>query len=176
MTTSISTAIEAMVSEDLSRDMIIIKLATEHGCSVNKATKEYAAYAKANGLTASVSSHKEAATDWLAIEFADREWNAKAVSDAVKDIVNNWGVAESTARDYCKAYSESIGVAHPVADPRAAMFAFLIENRHLPVDVLKADFKAYAKDELGRSPSNINEYWKGYELHLALTAAIEEEA
>jgi len=170
--TMTTTIIADYLAEGMSRDAVIIKLATDHGMTINKATNEYAAYAKEAGLTSSVTSHKDAALESLATGYQPENWTAKAVKDAILDLVELYGVAESTARDYCKAYSKQLGVDHPVEDPRAAMFQYLVDHApHMSYDELKAGFKAYAKDELGRSPSNINEYWKGYDLHLALMAA-----
>lgn len=153
-----------------SRDAIIIGLVGTAGISINKATNLYAEVAKAEGWSKAITSHKDAALAELASTYGS-QWDADDVKHAVIDLTSTYGIAESTARDYCKAYSDLIGVDHPVTDPRTAMFDYLIEHSdHMSYDELKAGFKAFAKD-LGRSDSNINEYWKGYDLHVALTAA-----
>jgi len=159
---TITTKIAAAVAADQSRDQIIIGLVSEDGLSLNKATNEYAAYAKANGLTTTVVSHKAEAKIWLS-ETVD-VWDHEAVSGAVIDLQDRYDIAESTARDYTKAYSESLGVIHPTLNPRTAMFDWLVANAEKGT---KAEFKEYAKG-LGRSDSNINEYWKGMELHRAI--------
>ena len=150
-----------------SRDQIIITLVTEHGLSISKASNLYAKVAKAEGWVTGAVSHKDEALADLHNDYTADTWDAKAVKAAVVDLQDRYGIAESTARDYCKAFSEELGVDYPVEDPREAMFNWLIEH-HL--DGTKDDFKAYCK-ELGRSDSNINEYWKGLELHRAIIAA-----
>ena len=150
-----------------SRDQIIITLVTEHGLSISKASNLYAKVAKAEGWVTGAVSHKDEALADLHNDYDTRNWDAKAVKAAVVDLQDRYSIAESTARDYCKAFSEELGVAYPVEDPREAMFAWLIEHSE---DGTKEEFKAYCKD-LGRSDSNINEYWKGLELHRAIIAA-----
>ena len=152
----------------ISRDTAIITMVTEHGLTLNKATQTYAEMAKDQGITQ--SSKKADAAEYLAGQYED-EWDAKDVSDAIVELVDDLGVTASTARDYCKAHSEAMGWEHPSSSPREAMFEWLIANDGTDVPTMKKAFKAYAKKTLGRSESNINEYWKGYELHLALIAA-----
>ena len=113
----------------------------------------------------------------LGQEFTVDSWDAAAVKRAAIDLAHDYGVAESTARDYCKAFSKLLGVEHPVADPRAVMFAWFRDVAPtMELDDRKAAFKAYCGDASNfddgkpRSSSNINEYWKGYELHLFLEA------
>ena len=154
-----------------ARDAIIIGLVTEFDISINKATKEYATVARAEGWTVAATSHKEDALAVLASQYTIGSWDHQAVTDSVIELAARYDIAESTARDYTKAFSKSLDVVHPVLDPRAAMFEYLIENSpHMSYDELKDGFKAFAKS-LGRSPSNINEYWKGYDLHVALKDA-----
>lgn len=166
MTTSISNTIGTMLDNDSTRDAIIITLVTDHGISLNKATNEYATYARDNGLTTVSTSHKADALEWLDEQFQGDDWDHTAVTDSVVDLQARYNVAESTARDYTKAFSKMLGVQHPTLNPRAAMFDYLVANP----DTTKDEFKAFAKD-LGRSDSNINEYWKGMELHRAIVAA-----
>ena len=166
-TTDYTATIATMIADDVNRDGIIIALVTEHGVTINKATKLYGDYARENGLTAAIVSHKADALDWISDTYGADQWTASAVKDAVIQIVYTYGVAESTARDYCKAYSKQLGMAMPVEDPRAAIFAWFKENDGTAT---KADFIEFAVEDLGRSKSNANEYWKGYELHLALVA------
>jgi len=169
MSISISDLIIAAHATDDTRDATIIMLVTEHSLSINAATKAYAAVAKAEGWTTALVSHKDAVLAMLAEQFPESQWDVRAVKDVIVDIVAEYGVAESTARDYCKAHSKSMGVDHPVADPRTAMFTWLVENA---ATATKDEFKAFAgKDGLGRSDSNVNEYWKGLELHRAILAA-----
>lgn len=170
--------IEQLVADNQDRDAIIIQLVSEHDLSLNKATKVYAEYAREHGLTRQATSHKEGVLDGLREKYAriDEEtgdayaegWTARAVADEVVEIVADYGVAESTARDYCKAFSTELGIDHPVLNPREAIFAWFLEREQAGDVVQKDEFLAYATDELGRSKSNANEYWKGYELHLHL--------
>ena len=169
MTTSdYNTIIADLLAADLDRDSIIIQLVTDHSVSINKATKLYGDYARENGLTAAIVSHKEDALALLKRTYSKKQWTAEAVKDAVIDLQELYGVAESTARDYCKAYSKALGVALPIVDPRHAIFNWFIAHDGTAD---KAEFIEFAVTELGRSKSNANEYWKGYELHLVLVTA-----
>jgi len=166
--TNIIATIEMAVNDGDTRDTIIIKLVTDYGISIDKATKEYASYAKDNGLTKAIVSHKVEALEWLTATYPTADWTANAVKAAIIDLMDAHGVAESTARDYCKAYSKQLGMASiPMVDPRQAIFAWFL-NAGLDAD--KQDFIDYAMLDLGRSRSNANEYWKGYELHCFLVA------
>lgn len=157
---------DAAIADDQSRDVIIIGLVSEHKFTLNRASQEYAKYARSAGLTAATVSHKTAALAWLSEQYDLSEWTAMAVRDAVIDIQQRYDVAESTARDYTKAYSKDLGVTHPSENPRDLIFSWFKANEGTAT---KEAFKEYAKS-IGRSESNANEYWKGYELHLYLTA------
>lgn len=163
--TELRTAIAAIIDTGAERDTAIITLMTEQSITLNMATNVYAEYARDTGLTTAKVSHKAEALSDLAEEYGD-DWTVKSVANAVIDLVDSYGVAESTARDYCKAYSDQLGVAHPISNPRAAIFDYLVANP----ECTKAEFKEFAQG-LGRSDSNINEYWKGMELHRAILAA-----
>ena len=167
MKNEVREAILAAHNADLNRDGIIVGLVSNLGLTLNAATKAYAEVAREEGWTTALVSHKEAALAFLRDAYPRPIWTAVAVRESVIDLKDRFGVAESTARDYARAYSEELGVDHPVEDPRTAMFNWLIENDGMDVEEMKAAFKEYARD-LGRSDSNINEYWKGYELHLHL--------
>ena len=167
-------SIHQYVTDGLSRDEIIVKLVAEQGYTLSKATKAYAAYAKSAGLTNAIVSHKEEALNWLKEQYDDNpeEWTAQAVKDSVIELGDRHGIAESTARDYCKAYSQQLGVEHPVLDPRTAIFEWFKKHDG---NCTKKQFLDYAINELNRSRSNANEYWKGYELHEYLTKTEKEE-
>jgi hypothetical protein len=173
MTTSTTTLIAAMLDQDMSRDLIIITLVTDQAMTLNAATKAYADYARANGMTAKVVSHKEAAMGKLASEYP--VWDHVAVTEAVVVLADCYDIAESTARDYTKAYSKLLNVTHPKLDPRAAMFNWLKEASLTSTGEaedtadMKADFKNFCKS-IGRSDSNANEYWKCYEFHMFMQA------
>ena len=168
--TDLNKVIDALLAKDATRDSIIIELVSKHELSLDKATKTYGAYARENGLTKTVISYKSEALDYLKSEYPKKKWDAKAVRDAILEIQDQYKVAESTARDYCKAYSETLGVALPMVDPREAIFDWFADN----VGAAKDEFIAFAVGELGRSRSNANEYWKGYELHCELVARSKE--
>lgn len=173
MNDTIRDAIVASHESGDSRDAVIISLVSGHDLSLNAATKAYAAVAKAEGWTTAPVSHKEAALADLRDQYPVEDWDAQAVKDAVIDLADRYGIAESTARDYAKAYSDELEVTHPVLNPREAMFQWFVDVAPTidDYDDRKAAFKAFAIDDLGRSESNANEYWKGYDLHLALVAA-----
>ena len=140
--------------------------------TLNAATKAYGVWARENGLVTAKVSRKDEALEWLADEFHTAEdWRPITVKGAILDLVDRFEVAESTARDYCKAFSEdTLGMPLPTENSRTRMFQWLKDHDGDEVIQMKADFRDYATDELGRSSSNINEYWKGYELHLFLMA------
>ena len=170
-TNEVNAIIESGVDAGHIRDKIICALITSGECSLNGATKAYAAYAKSTGMTSAVVSYKKDAAAWLESKYAGSGWDASAVTESVVELQEEFAVAESTARDYCKAYSEELGVVHPVANPRQQMFQYLADNKdHVDYDTLKENFKLFGLS-IGRSKSNINEYWKGYDLHVFLTNA-----
>lgn len=146
----------------LDRDTIIVKLVTEAGMSLNAATKAYAECAKAEGWVKTVASHKEDALAYLAETYTVEDWDVNAARNAAIDLADKYNVVESTARDYCKSYSEQLGITHPISNPRTAIFEWFKEHDGVAT---KEDFIEFAVEELGRSTSNANEYWKGYELH-----------
>lgn len=149
--------------EEMSRDTAIITAVTS-GMTLNTATHHYAAWAKSKGLTSVIVSHKSEALEFL--ESYGNTFGIEEVREALPRLVEQFSVAESTARDYAKAYCEQIGQDYPVVNPREAIFAWFKGNN----SVTKEDFMDFAINDLGRSQSNANEYWKGYELHLHLTA------
>lgn len=166
-----STNITDLHASGMSRDQIIVALVTSDDMSLNAATNAYGKFAREAGIAPVTVSHKKEALEWLVEEYPEDNWTVKGVADAVIDLVDKYSIADSTARDYVKLHSKALGVDHPVLNPREAMFNYLIEHADEDYAVLKEGFKEYAKTELGRSVSNINEYWKGYDLHLALVAA-----
>lgn len=163
--------LDTLLQEEATRDTMIITLVTEGKMTLNAATKAYGVWAKANGMVTTKVSHKESVMDLWRDDYPDGAgWTAQAVRDEAIEMASRFDIAESTVRDYAKAYSEELGVDYPVINPRTAMFQWLKDHDGDEVIQMKADFKEYATEELGRSASNINEYWKGYELHLFLMA------
>lgn len=155
--------------DGLTRDQAIIILVTDHSHTLNKATKAYAEWAKEEGIAPTLTSHKDEVLTLLRGAYPKgKGWDAEAVKARVITLADEYGVAESTARDYCKAYSEELGVTHPVLDPKTAIFEWFRDNRQLDVDAMKEAYMKFATGELKRSKSNANEYWKGYELHMYL--------
>jgi hypothetical protein len=163
---TIDTIIADLVDQGLTRDGIIIHLVSDGNRTLNFATNAYAAYARENGLTKTIISHKSEALEYLADMYPLDKWTPDAVLDAIAYLADEYGVALSTARDYCKAYSDTLGIPLPNTDPRAAMFTYITENiNHKSRDELRAGFLDYAVNTLGRSKSNANEYAKGLDLH-----------
>ena len=165
---NINETVQAAHEAGATRDEIIINLVSEHGLSLNAATKAYAAWAKEAGVSSAPVSHKEGALDQLRELYAENMdgWTAQAVADHVVEFVADYEIAESTARDYCKAFSKEMEVDHPVANPREAIFQWFMDNGTDHV-ADRDEFMDFA-ESIGRSKSNANEYWKGYELHLHL--------
>ena len=154
--------------DGLTRDQAIIILVTDHSHTLNKATKAYAEWAKEEGIAPTLTSHKDEVLTLLRGAYPKgKGWDAEAVKARVITLADHYGVAESTARDYCKAYSEELGVTHPVLNPREAIFEWFKAEGDT---ASKEAFMEFAVKELGRSQSNANEYWKGYELHLFLVS------
>lgn len=176
-TDTVTSWISDQLDAKVSRDQIIISMMSKYDYTLNKATQTYGKYAKANGLTSTVASHKDAAIKFLETVNLTRPWDAHTVKDSVIDMIDKFGIAESTARDYAKAYSEKLKVEHPVEDPRAMIFAWVVANvNHMSRDELKKGLIEYACGPLGRSRSNANEYAKGLDLHFAIMDARYAEA
>lgn len=152
----------------LSRDDIILILYREKDMSLNAATKAYAKVAKEHGWTTALTSHKDEALIFISDEMGGSEMTVEDIKPMVVEIQDRFDVADSTARDYIKAWCDEAGQAYPVANPRELIFAWFIAHAK---SATKEEFMDYAVEELGRSQSNANEYWKGYELHLAIVAA-----
>lgn len=151
--------------QDIARDSIIITLVADHGLTLNAATKAYGKCAKEQGWTTALVSHKADALEVIAEIWSNMDAiTVKDIQDCIVDIVDRFAVAESTARDYIRAYCDNTGIEYPVTNPREAIFAWFKEQDGVAD---KKEFHAFA-EELGRSKSNANEYWKGYELHLHL--------
>ena len=162
----VRTAIIDAHTADDTRDAIIIKLVTEHDLTLNAATKAYAAVAKDKGWTAAIVSHKEDALAYISDGYDDT-LSIKDARELIAYFQTEYGVAESTARDYVKAHCDATGTTYPVVNPREAIFEWF---KQAGADADKKEFMEYATETLGRSQSNANEYWKGYELHLYLIA------
>ena len=171
-TTDIFAHISTGLSDGMSRDEVTIGLTRldldGKGITLNKATDLVKQYYKDNGLSTAPSSHKADALADLDGRYGGEAVPANEVSSVVVDLTTEYGVAESTARDYIKAYHKANGVSVETVDPRIQLFDWLKDNQSDDLDVMKEEFHAFAKS-IGRSRSNANEYWKGYELHLYLT-------
>ncbi len=157
--------ITAEYDNGLTRDQIIVMLVTEKGMTLNAATKAYAAVAKDAGWSTTIVSHKDDALDFITLKLDGAPMTGIDTRTLAVELQDQFDVAESTARDYLKAWCEEAGQEFPVIDPRRAIFAWFKEQGDTAD---KAEFMEFATEELGRSQSNANEYWKGYELHLHL--------
>ncbi len=155
-----------MYDDGLTRDQAIIT-AVQAGLTLNTATKHYAMFAKEVGLTTQLVSHKSEALDLLAEKYKGK-FTLDNAHEAIPLLVEKFGVAESTARDYAKAYCDRLDVTYPVQNPRELIFAWFLDRKGK--EITKKEFLEFAVDELKRSDSNANEYWKGYELHIHLSA------
>lgn len=156
--------ITAEYDNGMSRDDIIVLLVTQKQMTLNAATKAYAAIAKESGWTSTIVSHKDDALAHISKQYDTLD--AATVKDLVIELVDEFDVAESTARDYIKAWCEQAGQEYPIENPREAIFAWF---KAAGDTADKQEFMDFA-ESIGRSKSNANEYWKGYELHLHLIA------
>ena len=152
-------------TQDLTRDMNIIA-AVQDGQTLNAATKAYASWARDLGIGGlQIVSHKPEALADLLSEHGEAAMDVDTVRTAVASIQAAYDVAESTAKDYVRAHLDLFGHEWPVINPREAIFAWF-KSEGDTAD--HAEFITFATETLGRSRSNANEYWKGYELHLHL--------
>jgi hypothetical protein len=167
--TAINEYFAGLNSEGAGRDHMIVQIMGDMGLTLNKATNEYARWARETGVSSPVISYKKEALNWLADNYPVDQWDHEAVRESVAGLQTEFEVKESTARDYCRAYSDQLKVPHPVLNPREAIFSWICENvDHMGRDELRKGLKAYAVNNLGRSPSNANEYVKGLDLHFAI--------
>lgn len=152
-------------TQDKTRDMNIIA-AVQDGQTLNAATKAYASWARDLGIGGlQIVSHKPEALADLLSEYGEAEMDVDTVRTAVASLQAAYEVAESTAKDYVRAHLDLFGHEWPVINPREAIFAWF-KSQGDSAD--HAEFITFAVDGLGRSRSNANEYWKGFELHLHL--------
>lgn len=153
-------------AENKTRDEMVIA-AVQDGSTLNAAIKGYATWAKASGVSNALVSHKADALTDLAEEYGEDTMTVDQVRTAVASLQAVYDVAESTAKDYVRAHLDDNGHEWPVINPREAIFAWF-KSQGDSAD--HAEFITFACDTLGRSRSNANEYWKGFELHLHLVA------
>lgn len=154
-------------TQDKTRDMNIIT-AVQDGETLNAATKRYASWARDLGIGGlQIVSHKSEALTDLATEYGTEALTVDQVRTAVASLQAAYDVAESTAKDYVRAHLDDNGHEWPVINPREAIFAWF-KSEGDSAD--HAEFITFATETLGRSRSNANEYWKGFELHLHLVA------
>ena len=153
-----------------SRDEIIIDMMQTNGWTMNKATNEYVKAKKAAGFQMGVVSRKDDAYELMIGMDLESPIDPKAV---VESIVDELGVAESTARDYLKAYAKDKGLEIASGKDSQPILDWIVANA--PIDGTADDWVAFDKEfiawgtEEGRTRSNLNEYRKGIKLHLMLS-------
>jgi hypothetical protein len=145
-----------------TRDQIIVSM-VQGGLSLNFSQNTYKALAKEAGLETIRGGHKAEAIQHLeglkikTEEFVTTETRAKLRTQ----LQEKFGVAESTANDYIKAYAakheiELPGGGGPTSEMSGHIFDFVMANP----DCEKAQFKEFMEG-YNRSKGNIDENWRG---------------
>lgn len=162
---------DAGIEEDLGRDLIIVNL-VKGGLSLNAAQNAYKDLAQEAGITTTKVGHKAEAIALLEANTPDiADDTVRAETRA--DLMEEFGVASSTAGDYIKAYAAKAGIELPKSnfgsnpEEQAKIFAFICENP----DVDKADFRTFMIEEMGRSSGSIDETYRGLVMARKLVAA-----
>lgn len=172
MTDTTSYTLDQMVEahgEGTSRDDIIVAMIGS-GMTLNKAVQTYAAYAKEAGIETGKRSRKPEALELIG--ELDGTETAVDLGERITKVVEQLGVTKDTARGYIKGVYETNDWTMPaVGSASEEMLEWLVENH----DCTQDEFKTFASG-LGRSSSNINEYWKGMTLHRRILAKLEAEA
>jgi hypothetical protein len=169
-----------------SRDSIIVAM-VQGGLSLNYSQNIYKELAKEAGLEVTRGGHKTEALALLEGAGIDPDdfITVEVRSSLREQLREKFGVAESTANDYLKAYAvkhdiELPGGGGPTSEMAGKIYDFVMANP----DCDKAAFKDFMEG-FGRSKGNIDENWRGVLLARRLLASgyeynepeeVEEEA
>ena len=155
---------ETGIADETGRDTIIVTM-VQKGCSLNSAQNWYKEFADAAGLTVSRVGHKTEALEYIAkskVDILDDEARA-----ALKlDLIEQFGVATSTANDYVKAYAKDKGIELPSSgfganpEEQAEIYNWIVSHPNCE----KAEFKSFMEDVMARSSGSIDETWRGIKL------------
>lgn len=158
------------IANETGRDTIIVTM-VQKGCSLNSAQNWYKGFADEAGITVSRIGHRTEALEFIAkskVDILDDDARAQLKID----LIDEFGVATSTANDYVKAYAKEHEIELPStgfgANPeeQAKIYDWIVAN----ANCAKEEFKAFMEDEMGRSPGSIDETWRGIKLARQLQA------
>ena len=159
--TTIDTAVSVDVSGD--RDAAIIKLVTEHGLTLNAATKRYIELRKEQGLHTGIVSRKDDALEML------KDEGTVDLKIWINRLQDELDVSEGAARDYIKAHCEATGASVRSQSSSEAILEWMVATAPCTDDADEWDeFDATLKSHmkaLGKSVSNTNEYRKAIRFH-----------
>ena len=173
---------DAGIADNKSRDMIIVGL-VQSGISLNTSQNLYKEFALEAGLTSAKVGYRVEALAYLTVENYEIG-TAESRADVRAALVEKFGVANSTANDYIKAYAESAGIELPRSsfgsnpEDQAKIFDWIAASP----DCEKAEFAEFMKTTMGRSSGSIDETYRGLVLARKLAAqgiefsAVPEEA
>jgi hypothetical protein len=150
------------------RDACIIDVVSECKISLNAATRIYAEVAKSLGVTRATGKAR-------ALEMMDLDGTSDApgLANTLVATAKDMDMAESTIRGYAKDAYEDAGWDWPLAGRASdGILNWLVDNHECTKKQFEAFMATAAQDGGKRSQSNINEYWKGMELHRRITAAL----
>lgn len=161
---------EAGIDAGDSRDSIIVSM-VQNGCSLNSAQNWYKDFAVDAGIVSSRIGHKKEALEFIAQSGVDILNDEDRVA-LRGSLVEEFGVASSTANDYIKAHAEVNGIELPRSnfganpEEQEKIFNWVTEN----MDCDKPGFKDFMVTEMGRSSGSIDEYYRGIALARKLQA------
>ncbi len=156
---------DAGIADSTGRDSIIVTM-VQKGCSLNSAQNWYKEFADEAGLTVSRVGHKAEALEFIGkqkkLDLTDNDQRA-----ALKvQLVEEFGVATSTANDYVKAFAKEHDIELPTAgfganpEDQAKIYGWIVANPNCS----KEDFKGFMEDVMGRGQGSIDETWRGIKL------------
>ena len=167
--TTMATAIEA----GTARDTIIITMVSDHGHSLNSATKLYAELAKELGVATGKQSRQAEAMPMLT---TDAPMSAADIADECDGVASNLGIKSKTVQGYLHTHYDEQGWDWPaVGSESEAILDWLTANHECSKEDFESFMRTAGKDGAPRSSSNVNEYWKGMTLHRRITAILDAQ-
>lgn len=162
------------VSLDTTRDMIIMDMFSNHGYTLNGATKRFAELAKELGIATGKASRQ---ADAMAMLTTDAPMSAADIKDECDGVANNLGIKPTTVQGYLKMHYEAQDWNWPaVGSESEAILDWLTDNHECGKAAFEVFMRTAGKDGAPRSSSNVNEYWKGMILHRRIMAKLDAAA
>jgi len=162
---------EAGLEAGDSRDTIIVEM-VKRGVSLNTAQIQYKELAAEAGIVSTRIGYRTEAMSYL--DNAQPDLLDEEVRSSIRaELQEEFGVAQSTANDYIKAWAEKEGVELPRSnfganpEEQQQIFDWICANPNCE----KPEFVEFMKGELGRSPGSIDETFRGIMLARKLQAA-----